>query len=194
MPLIVGLGNPGRAYLNTPHNIGFAVVEVLAKRAGAEWKRGRGQVRIARAPDTPQEMIFLKPFAYMNRSGPPVEAARKRFGIALSELLVICDDVNLSLGQLRLRLSGSGGGHNGLLSIIDALETEAFARLRVGVGGGEPGADLAAYVLGRFAPEYRNRAKQIVERAADAAECFFRDGPDKAMNLFNRGWEELKSP
>ncbi|MFH1009749.1 MAG: aminoacyl-tRNA hydrolase [bacterium] len=192
MPLLAGLGNPGRAYRDTPHNIGFAVVEVLAARAGAEWRRGRGRSRVAKALYATPPVVFLKPYAYMNRSGAPIEAALKRYGIPPSELFVICDDVNLPLGQLRMRLSGSAGGHKGLLSILEELETEAFARLRIGVGGGDPGADLAAYVLRKFAPALRDRVRQVIDRAADAAECFLREGGERAMNQFNRDWEETK--
>jgi len=192
MPLLAGLGNPGRAYRDTPHNIGFSVVEVLAERAGAAWKRGPGPSRIAEVRNTAPPVIFLKPYAYMNRSGAPIRAALERYSMTASELLVICDDVNLPLGQLRLRLSGSAGGHKGLMSVIEELDTEAFARMRIGVGGGDPGADLTDYVLRKFAHALQNRVRQIVEHAAEAAECFLQEGGERAMNRFNRDWEETK--
>jgi len=189
MPLVVGLGNPGGTYQNTPHNIGFAVVDILAKRAGAIWKRERGQSRVAKMPESRPLMIFLKPYSYMNLSGEPVRRILARYQIPLAEMLVVCDDVNLPLGQLRLRLSGSAGGHNGLLSLIDTLETESFARLRIGVGGGEPGADLTDYVLHKFSPELHDKVGQVVQRAVDAVLCYFREGAQPAMNQFNRDAE-----
>ncbi len=189
MPLVVGLGNPGRTYQNTPHNIGFAVVDILAQKRRAVWKRGRGQSRVATVPNSSPPMLFLKPFAYMNLSGEPVRRILARYRIPLAEMLVVCDDVNLPLGQLRLRLSGSAGGHNGLLSLIDTLETESFARLRVGVGGGEPGADLTDYVLRKFSPELHDKVAKVVQHAADATLCFFLEGAQRAMNQFNRDAE-----
>ena len=186
MPLVVGLGNPGRTYLNTPHNIGFAVVEVLAERTGATWRRGRGHSKVAKVPTESPPLIFLKPQAFMNLSGVPVRAALARYGMSPAELLVVCDDVNLPLGRLRLRFSGSTGGHKGLRSIIYELGTEEFARLRVGVGGGVPGADLTDFVLHKFPAELRDNAANIIERAADAVECYLREGAETAMNLYNR--------
>ena len=185
MPLVVGLGNPGGAYQNTPHNIGFAVVEELARRTGAPWKRARGKSRVAKALDMNPPLIFLKPFAFMNRSGRPVQSALARYRISPSELLVVCDDVNLPFGKLRLRLSGSAGGHKGLQSVIDVLGSGDFVRLRVGVGGGEPGADLTDVVLHKFPLELRDSVAALVERAADAVLCCFQQGIQQAMNQYN---------
>lgn len=186
MPLVVGLGNPGRTFRDTPHNIGFTVVEVLARRAGATWRRGRSRSRVAKVRAEPPPLIFLKPHAFMNLSGGPVRAALQRYGISSTQLLVICDDVNLPLGRLRLRPSGSAGGHKGLRSLIDALGTEVFARLRVGIGGGQPGTDLTDLVLRKFPPELRDKVARIAEWAADAALCYLREGAEKTMNLYNR--------
>jgi len=186
MPLVVGLGNPGRTYRDTPHNIGFAVAEVLAKRAGIAWKRGRARSRVAKVHTEPQPLIFLKPHSFMNLSGGPVRAALARYGMSTTDLLVICDDVNLPLGRLRLRLSGSAGGHKGLQSLIDALDTEMFARLRVGVGGGEAGVDVTDLVLRRFYAQQRSEVTTVIERAADAVLCYLQEGAEKTMNLYNR--------
>jgi PTH1 family peptidyl-tRNA hydrolase len=185
MPLVVGLGNPGGAYQNTPHNIGFAVVEELARQAGVPWKRARGKSRVAKALDFEPPLIFLKPFAYMNRSGGPVQSALARYRMKPSELLVVCDDVNLPFGRLRLRLSGSAGGHKGLQSIIDALGTNDFVRLRIGVGGGEPSADLTDFVLRKFPLELRDSVTELLERAADAVLCSFQQSVEQAMNQYN---------
>jgi PTH1 family peptidyl-tRNA hydrolase len=125
----------------------------------------------------------------MNLSGGPVRKALERYKMSPAELLVICDDVNLPLGQLRLRMSGSAGGHNGLVSLIDELETDSFARLRIGVGGGDPGADLTEYVLRKLPPEVQEKTEQVMQRAADAAQCYFREGAQRAMNQYNRDEE-----
>jgi PTH1 family peptidyl-tRNA hydrolase len=186
MPLVVGLGNPGRTYRDTPHNIGFAVAEVLARRAGITWKRGRARSRVAKVLTESQPLIFLKPHSFMNLSGGPVRAALARYGMSTADLLVICDDVNLPLGRLRLRLSGSAGGHKGLQSLIDALDTEMFARLRVGVGGGETGADVTDFVLRRFSAKQRSEVAMVIERAADAVLGYVQEGAEKTMSLYNR--------
>jgi PTH1 family peptidyl-tRNA hydrolase len=186
MPLVVGLGNPGRTFRDTPHNIGFAVAEVLAQRAGVAWRRGRARSRVAKVQTEPQPLIFLKPHSFMNLSGGPVRAALARYGMSPADLLVICDDVNLPLGRLRLRLSGSAGGHKGLQSLIDALDTEAFTRLRVGVGGGQAGADVTRLVLRRFSAQQRGQVTTVIERAADAVLCYLQEGAEKAMSVYNR--------
>ena len=186
MPLVVGLGNPGRTFRNTPHNIGFVVTEVLAKRAGAIWRRGRTRSRVAKAQADSRALIFLKPHTYMNLSGGPVRATLARYGMSPTELLVICDDVNLPLGRLRLRLSGSAGGHKGLQSLIDTLGTETFARLRVGVGGGQAGADVTEVVLRRFPAEQHDEVLRVIKRAADAALCYLQEGAEKTMSVYNR--------
>ena len=185
MPLVVGLGNPGGAYQNTPHNIGFAVVEELARRTGTPWKRARGKSRVAKALALKPPLIFLKPFAYMNRSGGPVQSALTRYRIAQTELLIVCDDVNLPFGRLRLRLSGSAGGHKGLQSIMDVLGSDDFVRLRIGVGGGEPSADLTDFVLRKFPLDLRDSVTALVERAADAVLCCFQQDVQQAMNQYN---------
>jgi PTH1 family peptidyl-tRNA hydrolase len=185
MPLIVGLGNPGARYRDTPHNIGFEIVARLAERAQATFRRTQGGKAEEAAWPLRPRVILLRPLSYMNLSGAVVQAGLGRHHFELGELLVVCDDVNLPLGHLRFRMKGGAGGQKGLLSIIDVLGTEEFARLRVGVGGGEPGADVARYVLRKFARDLRPAMSAAVNRAADAAECYLSDGLEAAMNRFN---------
>jgi PTH1 family peptidyl-tRNA hydrolase len=182
--LIAGLGNPGREYRGTRHNVGFDVLDVLAARhaltfresgdiAGAEWRRGTDVVRL------------LKPLTYMNLSGAAIARVLAYFKIDVADLLVVCDDVNLPLGKLRARASGSEGGHNGLRSIADSLGTIEYARLRVGVGRGDERRELADHVLGRFSPDERPDIEDATVRAADAVELFIDHGLSNVMASFN---------
>jgi len=190
MHLIVGLGNPGRNYAATRHNVGFEVVDVLAGRWKADWEsapRGIGAlVARARAADT----LLAKPLTFMNLSGPAVVGLLQFYKIELPDLFVIVDDVNLELGRLRARAAGSAGGHNGLKSIIGALGSDAFARMRIGVGGGEPRRDLSGHVLGRFAPDEQPIIAEAVSRSVEAAELFVAEGINPVMNRFNRKEEK----
>jgi len=185
MPLIVGLGNPGKEYEGTPHNIGFEVAAQLAARAQLKFRRSpvpnAEEVKLSRAGN----VVLLRPLSYKNRSGGPVSAALRYYGFAPADLFVVCDDVNLPLGHLRIRLKGGAGGQKGLLSIIETLGTEEFARLRLGVGGGHPGADITHHVLSKFSGTARTLARVNAERAADAIECYLSDGLAEAMNRFN---------
>ena len=193
MPLIVGLGNPGKQYEGTPHNVGFEVVARLSERARVSFHRARsGEAEEAAIPGSPK-IVLLRPLSYMNLSGKPVQAALHWHGFEISDLLVICDDVNLPLGHIRLREKGGAGGQKGLLSIIEHLGTQDFARLRIGVGGGHPGADVAGHVLSRFSRAERELLEPSLESAADAAECFLRDGLGTAMNRFNTQRSSPKS-
>ncbi|MBU0508996.1 aminoacyl-tRNA hydrolase [bacterium] len=185
MPLIVGLGNPGKEYQGTPHNVGFAVVSRLAEQWGIGFRRSRsGEAEEAVRPGEARA-VLLRPLSYMNLSGRPVSAALRWYDLPISELLVICDDVNLPAGHLRLRFKGGSGGQKGLQSIVEHLGTEEFARLRIGVGGGDPRTDVAEYVLSRVPAELRLTIDEAVARAANAVECYLRDGLDAAMNRFN---------
>ena len=152
MNLIVGLGNPGRNYGGTRHNVGFDVVDVLAGRFNAAWEPAPRGIEAFTARDRASDTLLAKPLTFMNLSGPAVVGLTQFYKIELPDLLVVVDDVNLELGRLRARAAGSAGGHNGLKSIIGALGSDAFARIRIGVGGGDPRRDLSGHVLGRFAP------------------------------------------
>jgi PTH1 family peptidyl-tRNA hydrolase len=186
MKLIVGLGNPGRAYAGTRHNVGFDIIDLLGERHRVEWAsapRGiEALIARARAADT----TLVKPLTFMNASGPATVALLQFFKIELPDLLVVVDDTNLELGRLRARAAGSAGGHNGLKSVIGALGTMEFARLRVGVGRGDARRDLADHVLAKFERDEREIVAESVGRAADAAELFATEGIHPVMNRFNR--------
>src|SRR5687767_6366678 len=186
MKLIVGLGNPGRKYAGTRHNVGFEVLDVLAGRFRVEWESGARGVEALTARDRAAEVLLAKPLTFMNLSGPAVVGLLQFYKIELADVFVVVDDVNLELGRLRARAAGSAGGHNGLKSIIGALGSQEFARVRVGVGGAEPRRDLADHVVGRFALEERPIIAEAVARTADAAELFISEGIAPVMNRFNR--------
>ena len=189
MKLVVGLGNPGRAYEHTRHNAGWQVLDELARRRGAAFRRSwcRPVQTVKTSLEGAGPLLLVKPLTYMNLSGNVLPALMRPAGLAAKDLIVVADDVNLPLGQLRIRARGSAGGHNGLKSVIERLGTEEFVRVRVGVGEQEEGKSLKDHVLERMdAAERRALAEQAV-RAADAVECILVHGPDRAMNEFNRG-------
>lgn len=187
MKLIVGLGNPGRAYRDTRHNIGFMVVEEIARRHGLEWSAGPSQIAetlIAKRFDA-EPVMLAKPLTYMNNSGDAVGGLVRYFDIDLRDLLVVLDEAALPFGRIRARARGSAGGHNGLKSIIGRLGTTEFSRLRLGVGRGDGRRDLADHVLSRFDPGEQAGLDAFIARAADAAEMFAADGIAKVMNVYN---------
>jgi PTH1 family peptidyl-tRNA hydrolase len=191
--LIVGLGNPGRQYRGTRHNVGFAVADELARRHAAEFESAPAEALIARARDLQRPVMLAKPLTFMNLSGHAVSALTRYFRIELADLLVIADDVNLPLGRLRIRAGGSDGGHNGLRSIGLELGTQEFARLRVGVGRGDQRRDLADHVLSRFDPDEKAEIEGAILRAADAAEEFVAGDIEQVMNRFNRPLPDSES-
>ena len=184
MKLIVGLGNPGRKYAGTRHNVGFEVVDALAARHRLEWEAAPADALIAkwRAAGA----LIVKPLTFMNLSGFAVGDLLRYFKVDLADLLVIVDEAQLELGRLRTRGSGSAGGHNGLKSLIEQLGTEEFARLRVGVGRGDARRDLADHVLATFDKDEQPIVTEAIGRAADATEVFISDGLGPMMNRFNR--------
>ena len=184
--LVVGLGNPGGQYDNTRHNAGFAVADELARRGGFAIQRARFKALTASAAMVGQGVLVMKPTTYMNLSGEAVGEAARFYRLAPDHVLVISDDVDLPFGKLRIRTGGSAGGHNGLKSIIQHLGSDQFPRLKLGVGGKpHPDYDLADWVLGKLTGEDKKVMDEAVRRAADAVECFLKDGPQKAMNQFN---------
>jgi PTH1 family peptidyl-tRNA hydrolase len=187
--MVVGLGNPGRRYQKTRHNIGFAVADEVARRRQAAFESGRANTLIARCGRGPESVLLVKPLTMMNLSGEAVAGAAGFYKIDPSAVLVAADDVNLPLGRLRLRARGTAGGHNGLKSIIEHLGTTEFPRLRVGVGRGDPRRDLADHVLARFDDDEREEVEQAIARAADAVETFLAAGIEAAMNRHNRAEE-----
>ncbi|HUK81157.1 MAG TPA: aminoacyl-tRNA hydrolase [Verrucomicrobiae bacterium] len=187
--LVVGLGNPGRDYAGTRHNIGFAVVERLGGQMGGSFrKKWRFSAEVAEVQLDAGKLVLAKPQTFMNRSGVAVNALTNWLKIASTELLVIVDDADLPLGQLRVRQSGGSGGHNGLRSITESLGgNEEFPRLRVGIGRTGPvGDDITDHVLGRFEPQEREQAQQAIALAVEAVECCVKEGLTTAMNRFNR--------
>jgi peptidyl-tRNA hydrolase, PTH1 family len=182
--LIVGLGNPGPQYRGTRHNIGFAVADEVARRHQVAFESAPAEALIAKIHGL--GVLLAKPLTFVNLSGQAVGELSRYFRIGTADLLVVADDVNLPLGRLRARERGSGGGHNGLRSIIERLGTEEFPRLRVGVGRGDPRRDLADHVLARFEPDEQAEAEAAVARAAEAVELFAREDVTRVMNAFNR--------
>jgi PTH1 family peptidyl-tRNA hydrolase len=179
--LIAGLGNPGPRYAATRHNVGFMIVEQLAEKLGT---RFRNSSKFNCALATADKTLLCKPMTYMNRSGGAIAALCRYHEIYPNQVLIIIDDAALPLGKLRLRVTGSGGGHNGLQSVLDHLETFEVPRLRFGIGAAE-GAPMTDHVLSEFAAEEKPLLRQEIARAVDAIEMAQRDGPIAAMNIFN---------
>ena len=189
MKLIVGLGNPGREYRDTRHNVGFMVVDEIARRHGIDWTSGPSQIAetlvAKRFGDEP--VMVAKPLTYMNNSGDAVAGLVRYFDVNHDDLIVVVDEAALPFGRLRARARGSAGGHNGLKSIIERLGTTEFSRLRLGVGRGDGRRDLADHVLARFERGEQADLETLITRAADAAEMFAAEGISKVMNVFNPG-------
>lgn len=186
MKLIAGLGNPGTQYRDTRHNVGFEVADVLARRHGAAFESAPGEALMARARSIGDGVLILKPLTFMNLSGHAVAELIRYYRVALPDVLVMVDDVNLPLGRLRIRARGSHGGHHGLRSVAGQLGTDEYARLRIGVGRGDERRDLADHVLARFEADEQQTIHSAVDRAADAAELFVTDNIEKVMNTYNR--------
>jgi len=182
--LIVGLGNPGQAYVETRHNAGFLVVEALAARAGLKFGR-HGEASMAHGRVAGHAITLVKPQTYMNRSGPVVATLVGDLGLDLSEMIVAHDDLDLDPGRLRIKSRGGGGGHNGVLSIIDALGSDRFARLKIGVGRPLADEDPADYVLASMPSRERAVLEEVVQQAVGALECWIAEGVMAAMNRFN---------
>lgn len=184
--LIVGLGNVGDKYDNTRHNVGFEAVDELAGREQLAVQKLKHRALTSTADLCGQKVLFMKPVTYMNLSGEAVGEAARFYKVPADHVLVLCDDVALPVGKLRIRRGGSAGGHNGLKNIIQHLGTDQFPRVKIGVGQKpHPDYDMADWVLGKFQGEDRKTMDAAVKRAADAVEAFLKDGPDKAMSKFN---------
>lgn len=184
--LVVGLGNPGAAYADTRHNVGFEVVDAVATRIKAAFDDDRVPAQVAWGRWRSRVVGLAKPTTYMNLSGEAVRALTRAYQPDLSYLLVVVDDINLPLGTIRLRPGGSAGGHNGTQDIIDHLGTDAFARLRIGIGNDFPQGYQADYVLTPFSSDERPLVDEAVARAREAVLTFVTDGIARAMNRYNR--------
>ena len=184
--IVVGLGNPGDKYENTRHNVGFMTVDELAERGRFPIQRLKFRALTNTATIGGQGVLVMKPTTYMNLSGEAVGEAARFYKIPADHVLVISDDVDLPVGKLRIRKSGSAGGHNGLKSIIQHLGTDRFPRVKIGVGGKpHPDYDMADWVLGKFSPEDKKAIDEMVQKAAKATAYYIKEGPEKAMGAFN---------
>ncbi len=189
MWLFSGLGNIGREYEGTRHNIGFEVVDYVERslERSTGWRAGKGEYYFAKGFRMGEEVLLIKPTTYMNLSGRAVRDALQYYKVPMERLVVVVDDLALPLATLRLRLGGSDGGHNGLASIIYELGTENFARLRCGIGAEFRRGEQARFVLSRFKAEEAGQAQEMAERAAQACFEIVSAGVQKAMNVVNAG-------
>lgn len=186
MWLIVGLGNPGAKYLRTPHNLGFDCVDLLAQRLDARWQEQSKFQSYAAGGSLAGERVFLlKPVTYMNLSGNAVQPFADYYKIELPRIVVVCDDVALPYGRIRLRQRGSHGGHNGLRDLVNRFASEDFARLRIGCQPNHPVRDLAGYVLGPMTGEAWDLSRLSIEVAADCVETILTEGFGRAMSRYN---------
>ena len=186
MKAVVGLGNPGAQYKGTRHNVGFAVLDELARRASVEFESAPADALMARWRRADEPVLLVKPLTYMNLSGQAIGELSRYFKIEPVDLLVVVDEVQLPLGKLRARARGSAGGHNGLKSVIAHLG-DNYGRLRLGVGRGDSQRDLADHVLARFDKDEAAEAERMTLRATDASEMFIASGIEAVMNRFNGG-------
>ena len=190
MKIVVGLGNPGAEYANTPHSVGFETVDAIASAVGVAWVEKRQYKCLwARVSIAGTSCVLVKPQTYMNLSGESVAPIVRYQNATAADLVVVQDDIDLALGRLRIRKGGSCGGHNGIRNVIERLGTSDFARLKLGVG--KDRSDVVAHVLGKFDPISRKIMDREVAEAVKAVIAIVRDGPDRAMNLFN-GFDAAK--
>ncbi|MBI4237922.1 MAG: aminoacyl-tRNA hydrolase [Deltaproteobacteria bacterium] len=192
MKLIVGLGNPGEEYGHTRHNIGFRVVDEAAQALGVRLTRRLYQSLFTSTSEGPLRIGFMKPMTYMNRSGEAVAGGVKREGVALHDLLVVHDDLDLELGALKLAFDRGAAGHRGIISTHECLGSQAYWRLRVGVGRPPRGADAAEYVLHVFPKRERQLVDEMVQQAVEAVLLFIREGPEVVQRQFHRKGAEAK--
>ena len=185
MKLIVGLGNPGRRYQGTRHNVGYTVLAELARRFSTGRPKSKFQGEVMEVDLEGPRALLLSPVTYMNNSGASVQAARDFYKLPEEDLLVICDDLNLPLAKLRFRARGSSGGQKGLADIIRRLGTEEFARLRIGIGAPSGGLDATDYVLRKFTRQEMPEIEEAIWRAADAVAAWAREGIEHCMNQYN---------
>jgi PTH1 family peptidyl-tRNA hydrolase len=183
--LVVGLGNPGPKYADTRHNVGFAVVERLADRAGARFKAHRGLADVAETRLAGAPVVLAKPRSFMNLSGGPVASVLRYYGVPVSALIVVHDDLDLGLGTIRLKRGGGEGGHNGLRSISQSLGSRDYLRARFGIGRPPGRMDPADFVLRRFSAAERAEVDVAVELCADAVEALLTDGLEPTQNRFH---------
>lgn len=189
--LIVGLGNPGLIYAGSRHNVGFAVLKILASSLKINFKRDSSvSSLVAKGKLNQQQVILALPQTYMNLSGIAVKALLKKFKVDGKDFLVVCDDLDLELGKMKIRPQGSSGGQRGMESIIEQIGTREFCRLRIGIGRPESSRDAAEYVLAGFLPKEKTMVKQVEEDAANCCLSWIKSGIVQTMNTFNLGRSE----
>ncbi len=179
------MGNPGKEYENNRHNLGFKVVDLLSENLKCHWRTGRGEFLIARGKLESFSFILVKPLTLMNRGGVAVKELVWDLDLELDRLLVILDDLNLPLGKIRHRAKGSDGGHRGLSSVIEKLQSQDFPRLRLGIGASPDGMDTAEYVLSDFRDDEADIVEAMIRRSAEAVKCFIKCGIEEAISRFN---------
>jgi len=184
--LIVGLGNPGKKYERTRHNLGFMVLDRLADKGGIKIDKSKAEALIGEWKRAGESVLLVKPQTYMNLSGQALATLFRYHPVEADDVIVVHDDLDLPFGRLRIRQQGSAGGNRGMLSVLQALGDGPFVRLRIGIGRPPPDVDPADFVLRRFAPEEKGQLPEIVARAADAVEAVLDQGPRQAMEKFNR--------
>ncbi len=186
MKIIVGLGNPGCEYSETKHNVGFMVVDELARRWNVCNWRKRSNAEVAECRFAGESVLLVKPQTYMNLSGTAVGELARWYKTAEEDIVVIFDDMDIPAGKLRLRMKGGSGGHRGIESLLQHLNKDSFLRLRMGIGRPPQGWQVVDYVLSRFSAEEKPLLESAIIRSAEAVECIITQGMNKAMNLFNK--------
>ena len=186
MKLIVGLGNPGERYERTRHNLGFLVIDRLASQNGIVLEKRLCNALVGEGAVEGENIVLAKPQTYMNRSGQAVESLLRAYGVTTEDLAVINDDLDLPFGRIRIRPSGSAGGHRGLVSIMESLAGGQFFRVRVGIGRPPESREAADYVLEPFSTSEAEQLDEVVQRAAESVDCLLRDGIERAMACYNR--------
>ncbi len=185
MPIIVGLGNPGQKYAGTRHNIGFELIDLLADALSVRMGPGKGPFLVGKGRHAGHNLYLVKPTTYMNNSGNAVQKVLHWYKEQPGQCLVCYDDLDLSVGTIRLRRGGSAGGHNGIKDIIQKLGTNKFPRLRIGIGNDFPKGQQVQHVLSSFTPEEAETMESVLDKAVDATFTFVREGIEQAMNDFN---------
>ena len=189
--LIVGLGNPGKEYELTRHNVGFMVIDDIAKTFSISVNEKHRDLMIGRGYIDSSEAVLVKPMAFMNRSGPPVLLLLNKFGLTVEDMLVIHDDIDLDFGRIKIKEKGGHGGHRGINSLMNALGSGEFKRLRMGIGRPDPGVDVVDHVLGRFTPVEAEELARFIEMGREAAVTVLCKGSKEGMNAFNRKTQNL---